>query len=452
MRTRWMKVAVVFLSFISGWAGAGQLQELPDFKEVKRVGQSALYQGGEKRVLLLQGTPYQVGYAYGQLMGEEVREVVGSMYYLTTLADLSQKKIGMSTLEEAYRGSLPYVPARYREELKGLADGAGVNFHRLEICNLIPEMMHCSLFSAMGKATKDGKLIHGRVLDYPARTKLQKNSIVIVIREPGCHPIMLGSYTGCIGCITGMNDRGISTGMMGWSEFGHYDGVPISYALRAVLEEYDSLPPIREFFARSRMTCRYATIFCDGKVPSALGVESKWDAGCSFFNPGQPHDMFSTQFPDCILVSKTSHYEGLVSKVKQSYGKIDVAAAVEIIKCPVARPDNTHDAVMVPADGIMYLADAAVDDTKPEYQACFQTYYKHDMKRYLGIMDALAKNPPVVPDQAFVPFPNYGIPIPYLIAGGLVVVVALLVIRRRRRKKATMAIPLPGHAGSSAKE
>ena len=71
----------------------------------------------------------------------------------------------MSTLEEVSRGSLPYVPAQYREELKGLADGAGVDFHRLEICNLIPEMMHCSLMAVMGKATKDGKLIHARVLD-----------------------------------------------------------------------------------------------------------------------------------------------------------------------------------------------------------------------------------------------------------------------------------------------
>ena len=45
-------------------------------------------------MLLFKGTPYQVGYAYGQLMGEEVREVVGSVHYLTTLADLSQKRSG----------------------------------------------------------------------------------------------------------------------------------------------------------------------------------------------------------------------------------------------------------------------------------------------------------------------------------------------------------------------
>jgi len=111
-----------------------------------------------------------------------------------------------------------------------------------------------------------------------------------------------------------------------------------------------------------------------------------------------------------------------------------------MIKCPVARPDNTHDAVMVPADGIMYLADAAVDDTKPNYQACYQTYYKHDMKRYLGMMDTLAKNSPTTPDQAAVPFPNYATPIPYFIAGGLVIVVALFTIRRRRRKKTAPTI------------
>jgi len=206
------------------------------------------------------------------------------------------------------------------------------------------------------------------------------------------------------------------------------------------LEEYDSLPPIRSFFTRSRMTCRFATIVADGKVPNALGIESKWDTGCSFFDPGRPHDIFSTQFPDSMLISKTSHYENLVARVRQNHGKIDVSTAIEMIKCPVARPDNTHDAVMVPADGIMYLADAAVDDTKPNYQACYQTYYKHDMKRYLGMMDTLAKNSPTTPDQAAVPFPNYATPIPYFIAGGLVIVVALFTIRRRRRKKTAPTI------------
>jgi len=95
----------------------------------------------------------------------------------------------------------------------------------------------------------------------------------------------------------------------------------------------------------------------------------------------------------------------------------------------------------LPADGIMYLADAGVDDTKPEYQACYQTYYKHDIKKYLGIMDTLAKNSSVVADQAFVPFPNYGIPVPYWIAGGVGGLAVLIILRRRgKKRKAALAV------------
>ena len=69
---------------------------------------------------------------------------------------------------------------RFREEVAGLADGAGINRGMAELANLFPEMFHCNGFALFGKATKDGKLIHGRLLDYMVGSGLQNYGIVIV--------------------------------------------------------------------------------------------------------------------------------------------------------------------------------------------------------------------------------------------------------------------------------
>ena len=55
MRRGWITVALIFCVFVPNQIWADQLQELPDFKEVRRVGQSALYQGWRKAGAAVQG-------------------------------------------------------------------------------------------------------------------------------------------------------------------------------------------------------------------------------------------------------------------------------------------------------------------------------------------------------------------------------------------------------------
>lgn len=379
-----------FLLFAASWCGASQICDNADLQFLKREGQSALYQKGQIKVLLLQGTPYQIGYAHGKLLAKDVARLVDRvMLIIRAGSSMKGNEFTTETIEEVYRRTLPYIPARYREELRGLADGAGLDFHTVELVNLFPEMFHCSGFTLMNKATKDGGLIHGRVLDYMTEVGIQDQAVLMVVRATGCNTVMLANYSGFVGCVTGMNDRQIGVGEMGmYDSEGHWDGVPMTYMLRQILEEYDNLPQIRDYFVRTPKTCEYAYVVSDAKVPDAMGVHAAFDHA-EFLKPGQGHPLLPTPVEDCVLISGGDRYAILCERVRENFGKLDVSSVIEMIKCPLSMKSNLHDAIMVPAKQEMYLANA-VNPAQNNFQACYQMYYKHDLKEYAKILDETA--------------------------------------------------------------
>ena len=134
-----------------------------------------------------------------------------------------------------------YVPARYFEEMKGVADGAGMSVQDIIVANFIPELFHCSGFALCGTATKDGKLYHGRILDYGCDWRLQEHAVLTVAEPDGLIPFVNVTYAGFIGSVTGMNAEKISIGEMGGKGLGHWDGVPMAFLMRMVLEEAKTL-------------------------------------------------------------------------------------------------------------------------------------------------------------------------------------------------------------------
>ncbi len=138
MTTRRISVFLIVIGLTAQFVQAGQIQELPEPKIVKQMGQCALVQAGPVRVLLLQGTPYQMGYAHGQLVASDVQSTIMRVALVAQASDIAKKKAPGSTLAEIYKRTLPYVPVRFREEVAGLADGAGINrgMAELTICPL----------------------------------------------------------------------------------------------------------------------------------------------------------------------------------------------------------------------------------------------------------------------------------------------------------------------------
>ena len=83
------------------------------------------------------------------------------------------------------RSSKPHIPERHEAESGALAQPLGMDETVIETVNVFPELFHCSGFAVFGKATKDGKLYHGRVLDYMTTIGLQDSATTFIVSRTG---------------------------------------------------------------------------------------------------------------------------------------------------------------------------------------------------------------------------------------------------------------------------
>ena len=83
-------------------------------------------------------------------------------------------------IEDAQARLEPFIDKRHLAEMDALAAAAGVHPQEARLANFFPELFHCSGFAIFGKATKDGRMYHGRVLDYMKGVGLEQNAVVIV--------------------------------------------------------------------------------------------------------------------------------------------------------------------------------------------------------------------------------------------------------------------------------
>ena len=167
-----------------------------------------------------------------------------------------------------------FVPERFFDEMRGIADGAGLDVQDIIIANFIPELFHCSGFALSGSATKDGTLYHGRILDYGCDWRLQEHAVLTVAEPRGKIPFVNVTYAGFVGSVTGMNAERVSIGEMGGRGMGHWDGVPMAFLVRMVLEEADTLDRGIAIFRDNPRTCEYYFVIADGKTGKAVGMEA----------------------------------------------------------------------------------------------------------------------------------------------------------------------------------
>src|SRR6516162_3674118 len=215
-------------------------------RTVARCGAGFLEEVDGCRVLHVKGDPYEMGYQQGTLLRDDIRELVHFLF------DVKAKEMkielgGLKLLDpkQVLKGiaarQRPFVPDRFYEEMRGIADGAGMDVQDIIVANFIPELFHCSGFAISGSATKDGTLYHGRILDYGCDWRLQGHAVLSIAKPRGKIPFVNVTYAGFVGSVTGMNAERVSIGEMGGRGMGHWDGVPMAFLMRMVLEEAKTL-------------------------------------------------------------------------------------------------------------------------------------------------------------------------------------------------------------------
>lgn len=312
-----------------------------------------------QRVVLLKGSPEQIGKAHGELLQQEsIRCIDSVVYAFGTVQTIITGKWFRHELEAAYARLSPHIPQHHQAETRALASSLGVDENLMQTVNVFPELFHCSGFALFGKATTDGKLVHGRVLDYMTTIGLQDAATTFIVAPTGKIPFANVGYAGFTGSVSGMNLKKISLGEMGGKGEGQWDGVPMATLMRRGLEECSSLEEVKNLWRDNPRTCEYYYVFSDGNNRSAVGVAATPEK-LEFVEPGQGHELLGEGIPDAVVLSAGSRLEELRKRVKQGYGKIDVNAAQALMSRPVAMASNLHNVLFVPEDGLLYVANAS---------------------------------------------------------------------------------------------
>jgi predicted choloylglycine hydrolase len=335
-----------------------------DTRTIARCGQGFLEDVDGTRVLHLKGTPREMGIQHGTLLKADIIEEIRFLFDVKA-KEFKPELLGIKVPFDARRLILSisqlqrkYTPAKYYEELEGIAEGAGIPVEDVIAANFIPEMFHCSGFALSGSATKDGTLYHGRILDYGCDWKLQDHAVLVVAEPTGSIPFVNVTYAGFIGSVTGMNAKKISIGEMGGGGQGHWEGVPMSLLVRMALEEADDLDEAIAVFRDHPRTCQYFYVVADGKTGQGVGMEASWN-NFAVIKMGESEPRLRHPIKDGVLLSAGTRYEELAKRVQAGHGTFDADSARHLMDRPVAMKSNLHSVLFETTTTKFWVANAS---------------------------------------------------------------------------------------------
>jgi len=328
-------------------------------------------------VLIFAGTPEEMGRQHGHLCRQEISRTYDCLRLVAGGYLLMKNEWFHDTILEAQRRSAKDTPERFLNELDAMSAAAGLTTKQGREIGFFPELFHCSGIAARGKATVDGKVVHARVLDYMRDIGLQNTAQIQVFIPDGYQPWISVGFAGFNGTVTAMNAAGLAMGEMGGRGEGNWDGLPMSYLMRRIMEECHTVAEARQMIATTPLTCEYYYVLSD-KSGDMLAVEARAGETPTFLAAGEKHPLLKEAFEDIAWITAPSRQPALCERLHKYYGKIDVETMKEIIKRPVSMASNLHDAIFLPQSLDLYFAYA--DAKQP---ACNCTYYHLNLNELL---------------------------------------------------------------------
>ena len=196
--------------------------------------------------ITLQGSAYEKGLIHGQeCKGEVMRSLETYRHRYSVQRHLSWEEA--KNLALRFEGVLTGEFAPYAEEMRGIADGAGLEYPDILALNLRSEILYsglrdmrfepdeCTAFSALPPATKDGHVLAGQSWDF---TMAQREaSFIARIPATKTVPAVLMFLEGGMVGGKGVNGAGMCLTLNALTTKNAGLGVPLHLRMRRALEQ-----------------------------------------------------------------------------------------------------------------------------------------------------------------------------------------------------------------------
>jgi hypothetical protein len=376
------------------------------------------------------GSPYDMGYALGKLMSEELNAILPLYFaYLDKTIEQVLKilpkfiadwivELGLpGALDLNYEITREYTPPWFEEEIRGLADGSGASFDSIRQMNLLPELIKasCTVLGAWNESTVSSGLLHVRSLDWDAEAPIAQFATVTIYHPnasyPGyaehfhkyykqqnytSHTFANFGYVGLIGSLNAYSEASIGLGEKVWitkeqditSRFGN----PWTYVLRDVVQFADSIDTALTMMINAQRTCSIHlglgsyernTSTNSNPIMGFRGIEYS----AKEFNVFNWQDMFNTrahpQLKNVVYWDKHVQPSGnpcLGSLIVDAYGHLDPETIIRNITS-LSKTGDALNLVFDYAENAAYIAFSAPDDKQGPLEAYNRVHTRLDMAK-----------------------------------------------------------------------
>ncbi|MBI5066172.1 hypothetical protein HZA97_08105 [Candidatus Woesearchaeota archaeon] len=312
-------------------------------------------------VLYTQGTSYERGFQHGRLLKEQVRENIGRLMHIRDGASEKYKDVvNTEPLYTGYKSLEPFISDDYKEEMNGLADGAGLTLESVQFTQALGDIVEsaCSNYNLSSEAT-GGDTIQVRSLDFPLLLKIQENPVIQLVKPEKGHKYAMIGWAGVLGTVSGVSEEKIALGevrgdkgVAAYREANNLGekketlrGIPMPFLLRDALQFDTNLDEVTERFRNASRTNCYVYLIGDGKTQNALAYLTD-------------HELFKTlteqDYQEVLSLvepnSTLDHMNGVIfcgwnngllnQKIKENYGRINEEIIKKDINPAIAMKTN----------------------------------------------------------------------------------------------------------------
>lgn len=179
---------------------------------------------------------------------------------------------GMLTLTVMGNRLFHHFLPRHAAEVEAIARASGEDRDTIILANTmfeIKKIAACSVLIVEPNRSATGQLLCGRNLDFPTLGYLQDYSLVQVYRPTGKHAFATVGFPGLAGCLSGMNDKGLSVAVL--EVYSSHDGAPKYdpkgrpnfFTFRQVLEECATVDEAVKLIRETRRATLANLMVCD---------------------------------------------------------------------------------------------------------------------------------------------------------------------------------------------
>lgn len=329
--SRLRTIAFLVLAILACTTAPNRCNEPFRFPPAKH-GKGELRYWGEIPVLVVQGTPEEIGEQMAILATKpSQRALTFPKEVLSRLATPVGLKLLWPIVVKNCKKLLENFPADYRQEFEALVKGSGLDRELLLVANAafdlkldLPPLFGCSALIIEAERSATGQPIFGRNVDCPSLGYLYKYSLVTVYRPQGKHAFVSIGYPSVVGCLSGINDAGLALAILETTGTNpaegpvfNPEGVPYALCYRRVLEECTTIQQAEKLLREMKRTTTNNLALCDRSGGAVFEVT--------------PSRVVVRQTKDCIGVC-TNHFcseELRLSKPKNSFKTLDRFATLE---------------------------------------------------------------------------------------------------------------------------